>query len=113
MGAFNDGPAQPSRRPIISISGLGASSPFRRSPEPFWRLSHFELRLEHVIDNKTNSDLKKLSRKRNASGGVMPSQISEASAPLIRFDKIVKRFGGVTAVKDVSLSVRQGEILAL
>jgi ribose transport system ATP-binding protein len=43
----------------------------------------------------------------------MPSQISEASAPLIRFDKIVKRFGGVTAVKDVSLSVRQGEILAL
>ena len=33
--------------------------------------------------------------------------------PLIRFEKIVKRFGGVTAVRDVTLSLQAGEILAL
>ncbi len=34
-------------------------------------------------------------------------------APLIAFDGVVKRFGGVTAVRGVTLSVRPGEILAL
>jgi ribose transport system ATP-binding protein len=43
----------------------------------------------------------------------MPGQINEATAPLIRFYRIVKRFGGVTAVKDVSLDLHAGEILAL
>ena len=38
---------------------------------------------------------------------------SQAGTPLIKFDGIVKRFGGVTAVKGVTLSVRSGEILAL
>ena len=32
---------------------------------------------------------------------------------LVRFDAVVKRFGGVTAVAGVSLDVREGEILAL
>jgi ribose transport system ATP-binding protein len=35
------------------------------------------------------------------------------SAPLVAFRDIVKRFGGVTAVKGVTLEVRSGEILAL
>ena len=34
-------------------------------------------------------------------------------APLIAFQRIVKRFGGVTAVRDVSLDIRAGEIVAL
>jgi ribose transport system ATP-binding protein len=33
--------------------------------------------------------------------------------PLIRFDNVVKRFGGVTALRGVSLDLRAGEILAL
>ena len=33
--------------------------------------------------------------------------------PLIRFDKVVKRFGGVTALRGVSLDLHEGEILAL
>ena len=43
----------------------------------------------------------------------MEGQTTNPSDALIRFDAIVKRFGGVTAVKGVSLDVRQGEILAL
>jgi ribose transport system ATP-binding protein len=43
----------------------------------------------------------------------MSSQSSDAETPLIKFDGIVKRFGGVTAVRNVTLSVRPGEILAL
>ena len=35
------------------------------------------------------------------------------NAPLVAFRDIVKRFGGVTAVKGVTLDVRSGEILAL
>jgi ribose transport system ATP-binding protein len=35
------------------------------------------------------------------------------NAPLVAFRDIVKRFGGVTAVKGVTLEVRSGEILAL
>ena len=34
-------------------------------------------------------------------------------SPLIRFDKVVKRFGGVTALRGVSLDLHAGEILAL
>ena len=33
--------------------------------------------------------------------------------PLVRFDDVVKRFGGVTALRGVSLDLRAGEILAL
>ncbi len=36
-----------------------------------------------------------------------------SSEPLVRFDRIVKRFGGVTALRGVSLELRAGEILAL
>ena len=43
----------------------------------------------------------------------MSSQAGRAETPLIKFDEIVKRFGGVTAVRNVTLSVRPGEILAL
>lgn len=35
------------------------------------------------------------------------------TAPLIRFDHIVKSFGGTRALKDVSLDIHAGEILAL
>jgi ribose transport system ATP-binding protein len=78
-----------------------------------WRTTwRFESGIEHVIDNKTNNQYVPQG-KRNACGGAMPGQISDASAPLIRFDRIVKRFGGVTAVKDVSLGLHAGEILAL
>ncbi|WP_158817679.1 sugar ABC transporter ATP-binding protein [Methylocapsa sp. S129] len=43
----------------------------------------------------------------------MHNQTSATQTPLIQFDGIVKRFGGVTAVRGVTLSVRPGEILAL
>src|ERR1700733_7953933 len=43
----------------------------------------------------------------------MSNSTSATQAPLIQFDGIVKRFGGVTAVRGVTLSVRAGEILAL
>jgi ribose transport system ATP-binding protein len=43
----------------------------------------------------------------------MSSHAGAGQAALIQFDGIVKRFGGVTAVRDVTLSVRPGEILAL
>jgi len=36
-----------------------------------------------------------------------------APQPLVRFDGIVKRFGGVVALRGVTLNVRPGEILAL
>ena len=35
------------------------------------------------------------------------------SSPLIRFDRVVKRFGGVTALRGVSIDLHAGEILAL
>ena len=38
---------------------------------------------------------------------------TSAQPPLIRFDNVVKRFGGVTALRGVSLELRAGEILAL
>ena len=38
---------------------------------------------------------------------------SDAATPLIRFESIVKRFGGVTAVRNVSLDIGPGEIVAL
>jgi len=41
------------------------------------------------------------------------SENGGAAIPLIRFDSIVKRFGGVTAVRRVSLDIRPGEIVAL
>jgi len=41
------------------------------------------------------------------------SQSGDAAIPLIRFDSIVKRFGGVTAVRNVSLDIGKGEIVAL
>jgi ribose transport system ATP-binding protein len=43
----------------------------------------------------------------------MSSQDAAAKSPLIAFESIVKRFGGVTAVRGVTLNVREGEILAL
>ena len=43
----------------------------------------------------------------------MASAVSAAETPLIRFDSIVKSFGGVTAVREVSLDVHSGEIVAL
>jgi branched-chain amino acid transport system ATP-binding protein len=36
-----------------------------------------------------------------------------SSMPLLRLDKVSKSFGGVTAVKDVSLTVEEGEILGV
>ena len=43
----------------------------------------------------------------------MSSAAESGGPPLIRFDNVVKRFGGVTALRGVSLDVRAGEILAL
>ena len=39
--------------------------------------------------------------------------VGQAGAPLIRFDGIVKRFGGTLALKGVSLDIFAGEIVAL
>ena len=36
-----------------------------------------------------------------------------ADAPLLRFSRVSKRFGGTVAVNDVSLDLHAGEILAL
>src|SRR6185503_4260465 len=36
-----------------------------------------------------------------------------ADAPLLRFSRVSKRFGGTVAVDDVSLDLHAGEILAL
>ncbi len=38
---------------------------------------------------------------------------AEADAPLLSAEHVVKRFGGVTAVGDLSLTVRRGEIVGL
>ena len=43
----------------------------------------------------------------------MPSAAQNGGSPLIRFDNVVKRFGGVTALRGVSLDLHAGEILAL
>ncbi len=43
----------------------------------------------------------------------MSSAARTNSPPLIRFTNVVKRFGGVTALRGVSLDLRAGEILAL
>ena len=40
----------------------------------------------------------------------MPTETDSAGTPLIRFDSIVKRFGGVTAGRGRHLEVRAGEI---
>lgn len=40
-------------------------------------------------------------------------QGKEAQDALVKFDEIVKRFGGVAALKGVSLTLRPGEIVAL
>ncbi|MFN2462860.1 MAG: MFS transporter [Candidatus Dormibacteria bacterium] len=37
----------------------------------------------------------------------------DGSAPVLQVEGIVKRFGGVTALNDVSLTLRQGEVLGL
>jgi branched-chain amino acid transport system ATP-binding protein len=39
--------------------------------------------------------------------------VSDATAPLLEVKGLTKRYGGLTAVKDMSLSVRAGEILGL
>lgn len=45
----------------------------------------------------------------------LPSDEGEANTgeELIRFESVTKRFGSVTAVEDISLSVQKGEILAI
>ena len=43
----------------------------------------------------------------------MSSAAQHGGVPLIRFDNVVKRFGGVTALRGVSLDLHAGEILAL
>src|SRR5208337_418790 len=43
----------------------------------------------------------------------MSSAAQPGGPPLIRFVNVVKRFGGVTALRGVSLDVRAGEIRAL
>ena len=43
----------------------------------------------------------------------MSSAIQANTPPLIRFRNVVKRFGGVTALRGVSLDLHAGEILAL
>ena len=43
----------------------------------------------------------------------MSSAPTPDSSPLIRFDRVVKRFGGVTALRGVSIDLHAGEILAL
>jgi len=43
----------------------------------------------------------------------MPSTVHAKEPPLVRFDNVVKRFGGVTALRGVSLDLHAGEILAL
>ena len=42
-----------------------------------------------------------------------PRRSRQTTPPLIRFRNVVKRFGGVTALRGVSLDLRAGEILAL
>jgi branched-chain amino acid transport system ATP-binding protein len=39
--------------------------------------------------------------------------LSEAAAPMLEVSKLTKRFGGLVAVKDLSFSIRPGEILGL
>jgi len=43
----------------------------------------------------------------------MSSAAQPGGPPLIRFVNVVKRFGGVTALRGVSLDLRAGEIRAL
>lgn len=43
----------------------------------------------------------------------MPTETRQERRPLIQADRITVRFGGLTAVNDVSLAVRQGEIVGL
>ena len=71
-----------------------------------------DLAFEYGIDNIERAEQSNSDGNR-AQGGAMSSNDAAAESPLIKFESIVKRFGGVTAVKDVSLNVRQGEILAL
>ena len=39
--------------------------------------------------------------------------MSAAGAPLLTLDRVTKRFGGLTAVREVSLQVRQGDLLGI
>ncbi|MEA3040523.1 MAG: putrescine transport system ATP-binding protein, partial [Sphingomonadales bacterium] len=41
----------------------------------------------------------------------MPTR--SANSPLIRFDRVAKRFGDVTAVDGVSLDIHEGEFFCL
>ena len=41
------------------------------------------------------------------------SSTDDAAAPLLRIERVVKRFGGVTAVDDLSLAIGRGEFFAL
>lgn len=44
----------------------------------------------------------------------MPEQVpAEASAPIMRVEDVTLRFGGVTALSNVSIEIRPGEVLAL
>jgi ABC-type branched-subunit amino acid transport system ATPase component len=45
-------------------------------------------------------------------GGTAPSPI-DAAAPALTLDHVTIRFGGITAINDVSLSVHPGEVLGL
>lgn len=48
-----------------------------------------------------------------AATGVSPSEQSRSAQPLLRFEHVVKQFGGTLAVNDVTLDLFSHEILAL
>src|SRR5207248_5858859 len=47
------------------------------------------------------------------SAGVDPTRGAPMSAPLLRIDSVTRRFGGLVAVRAVSLDVFAGEIVGL
>ncbi len=49
----------------------------------------------------------------NRAETAMPAPAVETSAPVLRLDRVTKRFGGLTAVDQVSLQIYPGEVVAL
>ena len=82
----------------------------RRKPKPFYGLDEEESgELSATILREHQVQIEERVRRHAAAG----RQVAQQGEPLLEVRGLVQRFGGLTAVDDVSFEVRRGEIFSM